>query len=213
MKLYSYFRSSAAYRVRIVLKLKKIDVEMIPVNLVKGDQKSDWYSQINAQGLVPSLQLDDGRIINQSLAICEWLEANYELPPIIPDDSFQAAQVRACALVIASDIHPINNLRILNYIEKELDADDARKNEWVHHWVEQGFQAIEKMLTGAVYCFGDEPSLADAFLIPQVFNAQRFAVDMKPFPKISAVNDACNENQAFIDAHPARQVDSPNRAG
>lgn len=210
MKLYSYFRSSAAYRVRIVLNLKKIDYEIESINLVQGNQRSNSYTGINPQGLVPSLELDDGRIITQSMAICEWIEANYDTPELIPDDSFQAARVRACALVVAADIHPVNNLRILKYLENELGVDAPEKNKWYRHWVEQGFQAIEKTLAGTTFCFGDEPGLADAFLVPQVFNALRFEVDMEPYPKISAVNETCNEIQAFIDAHPDNQVDNPS---
>ncbi len=212
MKLYSYFRSSAAYRVRIVLNLKKIDVEFASINLVKGDQKSESYAKVSAQGLVPTLELDDGRIINQSLAICEWLDANYKTPVLIPNDSFQAARVRACALMIACDVHPVNNLRVLQYLEHELGIDELKKNQWYRHWVEQGFQAIEKMLAGSTYCFGDEPGLADAFLVPQVFNARRFEVDMNSYPKISAVDIACSEIQAFIDASPDNQADNPLQA-
>jgi len=210
MKLYSYFRSSAAYRVRIVLNLKKIDYEIESINLVKGDQKSKSYVGINSQGLVPSLELDDGRIITQSLAICEWIEASYDNPKLIPDDSYQAARVRACALVVATDMHPVNNLRILKYLENELGVDEPKKNRWYQHWVEQGFQAIEKTLEGTSFCFGDEPGLADAFLVPQVFNALRFDVDMKHYPKISAINETCNEIPAFINAHPDNQPDNPS---
>jgi maleylacetoacetate isomerase len=209
MKLYSYFRSSAAYRVRIVLNLKKIDYEIESVNLVKDEQKSKSYVGINSQGLVPSLELNDGRIITQSLAICEWIEANYDTPKLIPDDSFEAARVRACALVVASDIHPVNNLRILKYLENELGADEPGKNEWYQHWVEQGFQAIEKSLEGTTFCFGNEPSLADAFLVPQVFNALRFDVELKQYPKISAVSEACSDLAAFVNAHPDNQADNP----
>ena len=209
MKLYSYFRSSAAYRVRIMLNLKKIDYEIESINLVQGHQRSISYTGINPQGLVPSLELDDGRIITQSMAICEWIEANYISRKLIPEDSFQAARVRACALVVATDIHPVNNLRILKYLENELGVDEPEKNKWYRQWVEQGFQAIEKTLEGSTFCFGDKPGLADAFLVPQVFNALRFNVDMEHYPKISAVNETCSEIKAFIDAHPDNQADKP----
>ncbi len=210
MKLYSYFRSSAAYRVRIALNLKQIDYDIVPVNLVEGEQRGESYAEVNAQGLVPSLEMDDGSIISQSLAICEWLEANYPGPALMPDDPYEAAQVRACALSIACDIHPVNNLRILSYLENELNVDEKQKNDWYQHWVEEGFHAIERTITGMPFCFGTEPSLADVFLIPQVFNALRFKVDMQPFPGITAIHDSCNKIQAFKGAHPDNQPDNPN---
>jgi len=202
MKLFSYFRSSAAYRVRIALNLKQIEVETVSINLVSGDQNSDAYVAINSQGLVPSLELDDGRLISQSLAICEWLEVNYPSPSLIPNDSYLAAQVRACALTIACDIHPVNNLRVLKYLESELGASNDQKNTWYQHWVEEGFNAIEQTISGGPYCFGSEPTLADLCLVPQVFNAVRFKVDMTKYPKISAVNAHCLEQQSFISASP-----------
>lgn len=211
MKLYSYFRSSAAYRVRIALNLKQIAYDIEPVNLVNGDQRGEAYAEINPQGLIPSLQTDDGRTISQSLAICEWLEANYPSPALIPADPYEAARVRACVLLIACDIHPLNNLRILGYLENDLGVTPEQKNDWYQHWVEEGFDALEKTIAGTLYCFGSQATLADAFLIPQVFNARRFNVDMNPYPKIAAVAMACNERQAFIDAHPDQQADNPNR--
>ena len=210
MKLYSYFRSSAAYRVRIALNLKQIDYDIVPVNLIKGEQRGESYAEVNPLGLVPSLEMDDGSIIHQSLAICEWLEAKYPGQALIPDDAYEAAQVRACVLSIACDIHPINNLRILGYLENELNVDEKQKNDWYQHWVEEGFHAIEKTVTGTPFCFGTEPTLADVFLIPQVFNALRFKVDMQPFPRIKAVYDSCNKIQAFTDAHPDNQPDNPD---
>ena len=211
MKLYSYFRSSAAYRVRIALNLKQIDYDIVPVNLVKGEQREKSYAEVNPQGLVPSLEMNDGNIIHQSLAICEWLEANFPSPALIPGDPDEAAQVRAFVLLIACDVHPLNNLRILAYLENELRVTPEQKDDWYQHWVKEGFNAFEKTVAGTPYCFGDEPTLADAFLIPQVFNAQRFNVDMSPYPKIASIHKTCNETQAFIDAHPDQQADNPNR--
>jgi maleylpyruvate isomerase len=202
MKLYSYFRSSAAYRVRIALNIKQIEVETIAIDLVSGKQKSAAYVAINAQGLVPSLELDDGRIINQSLAICEWLETNYPSPSLLSSDSFHAAQIRACALAIACDIHPVNNLRILKYLENNFEVEDDEKNTWYRHWVEEGFRAIENSVTPGPYCFGEAVSLADVFLVPQVYNAKRFNVDMSQYPKIEAINGYCLQQQAFISASP-----------
>ena len=209
MKLYSYFRSSAAYRVRIALNLKQIDYDIVPVNLLRGEQSGATYAEVNPQGLVPSLQMDDGSIIYQSLAICEWLEANYPGPALIPSDTYEAAQVRACVLSIACDIHPVNNLRILSYLENELKVDEKQKNDWYQHWVKEGLHAIEKTVTKTSFCFGTEPTLADVFLIPQVFNALRFKVDMQSFPGITAIYDSCNKIQAFTDAHPDNQPDNP----
>ncbi|MFP6807393.1 MAG: maleylacetoacetate isomerase [Pseudomonadales bacterium] len=209
MKLYSYFRSSAAYRVRIVLNLKNIDCEIVPINLLKGEQKSDEYAQINSQQLLPALELDDGRVITQSLAICEWLDVNHPVPRLIPGDNYEAAKVRALALSIASDIHPINNLRILKYLESELSVTAEAKNQWYRHWVKEGLAAIEASLSADQYCFGKELTLADVCLVPQVYNAVRFDVHMSQYPKIAAIDNACNQNQAFIDAHPDNQLDSP----
>lgn len=212
MKLYSYFRSSAAYRVRIALNLKQLDYDIEPVNLVSGEQREEPYTDINPQGLVPSLEMDDGRIISQSLAICEWLEAQYPNPALIPAGPFEAARVRAFALSIACDIHPLNNLRVLAYLGNDLRVAPAQKDDWYRHWVGEGFNAIEKTLAGTPYCFGKEPTLADAFLIPQVFNAERFNIDMSGYPRIAAINSACSENQAFRDAHPDQQAGNPNQS-
>ena len=212
MKLYSYFRSSAAYRVRIALNLKQLEYDIEPVNLVSGEQRGESYAAINPLGLVPSLEMDDGRIISQSLAICEWLEAEYPNPALIPAGPFEAARVRAFALSIACDIHPLNNLRVLAYLENDLRVAPAQKDDWYRHWVGEGFNAIEKTLAGTPYCFGKEPTLADAFLIPQVFNAERFNVDMSEYPRIAAINSACSENKAFRDAHPDQQADNPSRS-
>ncbi len=209
MKLYSYFRSSAAYRVRIALNLKNVPFETVPVNLVSGDQRGSDYRSLNAQGLVPTLELDDGRLIHQSLAICEWIDSEYPDSPLLPNDSYNAAQVRASALTIACEIHPVNNLRMLKYLEVELGVGSDKRNDWYRHWVMEGFNALEESLEADPYCFGTTPGLADVFLVPQVFNARRFDVDMDQYPKIVAVDKACNCLQAFKNAHPDLQPDHP----
>lgn len=217
MKLFTYFRSSAAYRVRIALNLKGIDVDYEPVNLVLAEQKAEGYRAVNPQGLIPALELDDGRIISQSLAICEWLDAEYKEPVLIPNDSYEAAAVRAFALSIACDIHPVNNLRLLQYLEKDIELGEQARGDWYRHWVVQGFNALEQILEGHAgqsnikgpFCFGVNPGLADIFLVPQVFNACRFNVDMSVYPRMTAVDAACKEIPAFINAHPDNQPDNP----
>jgi maleylacetoacetate isomerase len=210
MKLYSYYRSSAAYRVRIALNLKQVDYDLVSVNLVKGEQTAEPYTEMNPQGLVPLLETNDGNVISQSLAICEWLEASYPDPALIPVEPYEAARVRACALLIACEIHPLNNLRILTYLEDDMKLTPEQKDGWYHHWVTKGFDALEKLISGAPYCIGDSATLADAFLIPQVFNALRFDVDMSAYPGITSIYNACNETQPFVDARPDNQPDNPD---
>lgn len=209
MELFSYFRSSAAYRVRIALNLKAVDYKLEPVNLVQRAQRSDDYLAVNPQGLVPSLKLDDGRIITQSVAILEWLEATHPEPALLPADPYAAAQVRATVNAIACDIHPVNNLRVLKYLTGALRVSDEDKTAWYHHWIALGFSAIEQQITAAPYCYGDQITLADICLVPQVFNANRFKVDLGPYPKIVSVAEACNRLDAFAKAHPDRQPDNP----
>lgn len=208
MKLYSYFRSSAAYRVRIALNLKNIEHELIPVNLLKSEQQGDDYVGKNPQGLLPALETEQG-VLAQSLAILEWLEETQpNTPVLLPADPWQKAQVRNLCYAIACDIHPIDNLRILKYLSSELGADDDTKNTWYRHWIEVGFAKIETMLGNGPFCFGDAPTLADLCLVPQIFNAHRFKVDMSQFPKIEAIYQHCNTIQAFIDAAPENQIDA-----
>jgi maleylacetoacetate isomerase len=211
MKLYGYFRSTAAYRVRIALALKGMDVEQVGIHLVKdgGQQLKAAYLAKNPQGLVPALELDDGTVITQSLAIIDYLESIEPEPRLVPQDPVQAAKVRAVALTIACDIHPLNNLRVLNYLKGPLAHSQEEVDQWYRHWMlKGGLEAVEAMIEGVRFCFGDRPTLADICLIPQIFNARRFKIDLSPLQKITAVDRACNELQAFLAAHPSRQPDA-----
>ncbi|WMS92810.1 maleylacetoacetate isomerase [Pseudoalteromonas sp. HL-AS1] len=208
MKLYSYFRSSAAYRVRIALNLKAIDHELAIVNLLKSEQLGEDYLATNPQGLLPALETDDG-VLAQSLAILEWLDEAYPQSPLITGTAWQKSQIRNLSFAIACDIHPVNNLRVLKYLSNELGVDDEAKNKWYRHWIEVGFEKIELMLNeNNGYCFGDQPTLADICLVPQVFNAIRFNVDMSAYPKIAAIYEHCNKLAAFNDAAPQNQPDA-----
>ena len=207
MKLYSYFRSSAAYRVRIALNLKKIDHELAIVNLLKSEQLEEGYLALNPQGLLPALETDEG-VLGQSLAILEWLDETYPQSPLISGSAWQKAQIRNLSFAIACDIHPVNNLRVLKYLSNELKVDDDAKNTWYKHWVEVGFDKIEILLGDDDYCVGNKPSLADVCLVPQVFNAIRFNVDMSRYPKIVAIYERCNKLAAFNDAAPQNQPDA-----
>ncbi|WP_175401249.1 maleylacetoacetate isomerase [Pseudoalteromonas sp. BMB] len=207
MKLYTYFRSSAAYRVRIALNLKGLDHELVPVNLLKSEQSGEAYLSKNGQGLLPALETEHG-VLAQSLAILEWLEETQTGQALLPQDPWQKAQVRNFCYAIACDIHPIDNLRVLKYLSSELGASDEQKNEWYRHWVIEGFKKLEPMIGDGQFCFGTEPTLADVCLVPQVFNALRFKVDMAAFPKISRVYEYCNTLSAFSDAAPENQLDA-----
>ncbi|TMP08151.1 maleylacetoacetate isomerase [Pseudoalteromonas sp. S3178] len=208
MKLYSYFRSSAAYRVRIALNLKAIDYDLAIVNLLKSQQLDEGYLAVNPQGLLPALETEEGYLA-QSLAILEWLDETYPQSPIIAGSAWQKAKIRNISYAIACDIHPVNNLRVLKYLSNELNVDDEAKNKWYRHWIEVGFEKIEFMLSDSSdYCVGDQPTLADICLVPQVFNAIRFEVDMAAYPKIAAIYERCNKLAAFDDAAPQNQPDA-----
>jgi maleylacetoacetate isomerase len=209
VELYSYFRSTAAYRVRIALNLKGIGYKLIPVNLLKEEQKSDWYLAVNPLGLVPVLRLDDGTVISQSTAILEWLEETSPDRALLPADPLQRSQVRAMANIIACDIHPLNNLRVLKYLVGALDVSEDENKEWYHHWIRLGFDALEQQTVTGAYTAGDRVSMADVYLVPQVFNALRFDMEMSPYPKIMSVYKRCNELDAFQKAHPDNQTDKP----
>lgn len=211
MKLYGYFRSSAAYRVRIALNLKGIDVTHVPVHLLKdgGQQMLPDHLARNPQGLVPALELDDGTILTQSLAIVEYLEAIHPSPRLVPGDPLAAARVRAVALAVACEIHPLNNLRVLHYLKGTLGHTQGEADEWYRHWVlEGGLNAVEQMLPGDPFCFGGAPTLADCCLIPQLFNARRFNVALDHLPKVLRVEQSCAGVAAFAAAHPSRQPDA-----
>ena len=211
MKLYSYFRSSAAYRVRIALNLKGVSVEQVGIHLLRdgGGQRKPDYLARNPQGLVPALELDDGTLLTQSLAIIDYLDTSYPQPPLVPSDPVLAARARAVALTVACDIHPLNNLRVLNYLKGPLGRSQQEADEWYRHWIlEGGLEAIEASIAGGRFCFGDRPSVADICLIPQVFNARRYKIDISHLKKIEAVDRHCKELPAFLDAHPRRQPDT-----
>lgn len=213
LKLYTYWRSTAAYRVRIALNLKKLRHELIPVHLTRGggEQHDPEYLKLNPQGLVPTL-LDGERVLRQSMAILEYLDEVYPEPPLLPATPRDRARVRAIAQLIACDIHPINNLRVLQYVEKELGAGEATRRQWYKFWVEEGFQALERLLaehpSTGIFCEGDEPGIADICLVPQVYNANRFNIPLDPYPTIRRLNEACLEIPAFQDAAPDKQPDA-----
>ncbi|MGC1816148.1 MAG: maleylacetoacetate isomerase [Casimicrobiaceae bacterium] len=213
MKLYDYFRSSAAYRVRIALNLKGVmPDERTFVHLRMGNQRAQDYLALNPQGLVPALALDDGQVLTQSLAIVEYLDETHPEPPLLPADPAARARVRAIALQIACEIHPLNNLRVLNYLTGTMGVSKEQKNGWYRYWIDVGFEALEKQLaresgTGR-HCHGDTPTLADVCLVPQLANARRFAIDLSPYPTLTRIEAACNALPAFSAAAPSRQPDA-----
>lgn len=212
MKLYTYFRSSAAYRVRIALGLKGLAYDAVPVHLLKngGEQLGDAYRGVNPAGLVPALQ-DDGATITQSMAIIEYLEEMHPQAPLLPADPVGRARVRALAQTIACDTHPLSNLRVLKYLTGTLGISEEAKTAWIHQWMKLGLAAFEALLADGKagrYCHGDTPSLADCCLMPQVFNAQRFGVDLAPYPQIARIAANCAALPAFQAAHPSRQADA-----
>ena len=209
IRLYSYWRSSAAYRVRIALNLKGIPFETIPVSLAPGvsEHRQDEYRAINPQMLVPFLQ--DGDIgIAQSMAILEYLEETYTETPLLPSDEPLRSRVRAFCNLIACDIHPLNNLRVQEYIRNELGADQEASHDWYVHWIHEGFTAAEQLVGSGTYVVGDAPTLADTLLVPQMYNARRFSVPLDDFPQLVRIVDACNELAAFKKAAPELQPDA-----
>ena len=209
MILFDYFRSSAAYRLRIALNLKGLEAERRFVHLRKGEQRAAGYLEVNPQGLVPTLVID-GEAFTQSLAIIEYLDELHPEPPLLPRDAGDRAWVRSIALAIACDIHPIDNLRVLKHLQK-IGVDQDARDEWYRHWIVDGFGALETRLAARAtdrFCFGDSPTLADVFLVPQVANAQRLKVPMEPYPRIRAINEACLALPAFDHARPEVQPDA-----
>lgn len=208
--LYGYFRSSAAYRVRIALNLKGLAYQYRAVNLLQGEQRSAEYLAINPHGLVPLL--DDGGVrIAQSLAICEYLDEAYpDSPRLLPADPALRAQARSIALAIAADIHPLQNPRVGKYLQAEFGVGEEGKTEWIRHWIRTGLAALERQLAESAgrYAVGDAPTLADVCLLPQVFSARRFGVDLAPYPTIVRITEALEALPAFADAHPAKQPDA-----
>jgi maleylpyruvate isomerase len=213
MKLYSYFRSSASYRVRIALNLKGLPYDYEPVHMLRdgGQQLKDAYRALNPDGLVPTL-VDGDATLQQSLAIIEYLEEAYPEPPLLPKAPLDRAYVRAIALQIACEIHPLNNLRVLKFLKHEFGADEDAKNAWYRHWIEAGFKTLEARLASeprvGKLCFGDTPTLADVCVAPQVFNAQRFSIDLQPYPTIRRLYDHAMTLDAFRAAAPGEQPDA-----
>lgn len=210
MKLYAAARSSASFRVRIALAFKELPYEYVPLSLLKGDQFKDEFRQMNPAELVPVLE-HDGRRLTQSLAIIEYLEETYPQPPLLPHDEAERAYVRAVALSIACEIHPLNNLRVLRYLVRDLALSEDQKNGWYRHWVERGLAQLEAMLLAEKRCgrfvLGDEVTLADVLLVPQIFNAQRFNCRLDHVPTIMRIFDTCMTLDAFERSRPERQPD------
>ena len=207
MKLYDYYRSTASYRVRIALHLKKITYQKCTIHLINegGEQHSPHYLEFNPQGLVPTLD-DNGVVLFQSLAIIDYLDEKYPTPPLLPTDPIARAYIKSLALIIACDVHPLNNLRVLQRLKEDFKATESQVEAWYHHWLKAGFDAFELQLQrlprSKDVCYGSEISLADLCLIPQVFNANRFNFSMDDYPLIRRINDHCQTIEAFIEAAP-----------
>lgn len=210
MKLYTYWRSSAAWRVRIALALKGMSYEAVPISLIAGggQQHDADYVALNPQHLVPTLVLDDGTVLTQSLAIIDWLEAEYLSPPLLPTNSIARAKIIAAAHLVAMDIHPINNLRVLKALTDQFGADADAKTKWMQHWMKSGFDALHEMLGAGPFAFGDQPTLADTCLIPQLYNARRWGMDLNAWPKLVAIEKSCLNLPAFLSTAPDVQPDA-----
>ena len=211
MKLYNYFRSSASFRVRIALELKGLGYEYLPVHLVKGEHKKDDYAAISPSMLVPTLQTDAGDRLGQSMAIIEYLDETHPQPPLLPRDPLARARVRALAQLIACEIHPLNNLRVLKYLVRDLKVEEEAKNTWYLHWIKVGLEAFERelaQLPASTYCFGETPTLADCCLVPQIFNAKRLNANFDGLPRTMAAFEACMALPAFQKAQPSSCPDN-----
>lgn len=210
MKLYGYWRSTSSYRLRIGLALKGLAPEQVPVHLVRngGEHRTETYRQINPQQRVPSLVLDGGRVLIQSPAIIEYLDEVFPDPPLLPQDPFARARVRAVAAIIGCDIHPLHNIGPLNHLRRDFGRSEEEVGAWIARWICEGFPAIESLIIGRDYCFGPTPSLADVYLIPQIYAAQRFGVSLSNFPRINRVVSVAATHPAFQSAHPSRQSDA-----
>ncbi|MGH8672818.1 MAG: maleylacetoacetate isomerase [Burkholderiales bacterium] len=212
MKLYTFFRGSSPFRVRIALHLKGLAYEAAFVHLAKGEQRRPAYADVNPQALVPALVLDDGHVLTQSLAIIEYLDETFPKPPLLPADARSRARVRALSLIVACEIHPLNNARTLSHLRKVMSQTEEQVNGWYRHWVADGLAKVEASLrhfpgTGR-FCHGDAPTMADCCLVPQVFNAQRFECDTAPYPTVMRIFDECMKLDAFDRAQPAKQPDA-----
>ncbi len=211
MKLYNFFRSSASYRVRIALELKGLGYDYVPVHLAKGEHKQPGYAAMSPTGLVPMLELDTGERLGQSMAIIEYLDETHREPPLLPADPLGRARVRALAQLVACDIHPLNNLRILKYLVHALEVEEEAKNTWYRHWVREGLEAYERelaQLPASRFSYGDTPTLADCCLVPQIANGQRFNVNFDRLARTMAAYEACMALPAFQRAQPASCPDN-----
>jgi len=211
MKLYNYFRSSASYRVRIALNLKGLPYAYVPVHLVRGEHRSEDFARKSPDRIVPVFEDDDGRLLTESMAIIEYLDETHPQPALLPADAWGRAQVRALSQAIACEIHPLNNLRVLKYLVRELKVSDDDKNGWYKHWVREGLLAFERQLTqlgSSTFCWGDAPTMADCCLVPQIFNAQRFGCDLDGLPRTMAAYEACMQLDAFQRAQPSQCPDA-----
>jgi maleylacetoacetate isomerase len=210
VKLYTYFRSSAAFRVRIALNLKGLEYEPAFVHLAKGEHRKPDYAKINPQALVPTLELEDGTRLNQSLAIIEYLDETHPQKPLVPKDPLGRARVRSLSYLVASEIHPLNNLRVLQHLKRALRQSEEEVNAWYRHWIADGLAKLEEELKGKTgkYCYGETPSMADCCLVPQIFNAKRYNCDLAPYPTTMRIFDACMKLEAFERAQPAKQPDA-----
>ena len=211
MKLYGYWRSSASYRVRIALNLKGVSVEHRPINLKSGEQHLESHKRLNTQPLVPILELEDGTRLTQSLAILDYLEEAFPKPSLLPNDSVLKSQVKSAAQIIGTDIAPIQNLRVLKYIRAEHGQDDVGVKAWAAHWIEEGLRPLEMLAqkNEQVFFMMEKPGYFECCLIPQIYNAKRFGVDMSQFPKLSNINDICLKLPAFVQSLPENQQDAP----
>ena len=209
IRLHGYWRSTASYRVRIALALKGLDYAQSPHDLRTGAQREADFLALSPQGLVPALE-SDGTVLTQSLAIIEWLDETFPAPPLLPPDSAGRATVRAMAQIVACDIHPLNNLRVLTALREDLGADEAAVSRWIARWITEGFAALETLVArhAGLFAYGDTPSLADCCLVPQLFAAERFDVDVTPFPRLVAAAEHARELDAFKQAAPALQPDA-----
>ena len=211
MKLYTYFRSSAAFRVRIALNLKGISYDPVFVHLAKGEHRKPEYAAVNVQALVPTLELDDGTRLNQSIAIMEYLDEEHPRPPLLPGDALGKARVRSLSGLIASEIHPLNNLRVLQHLKRALGQSQEQIDTWYRYWIADGLSKVEADLARGKkgkFCFGDAPTMADCCLVPQIFNAKRYNSDLAPYPTTMRVFDACMKLEAFDRAQPSKQPDA-----